>query len=132
MASAVGVSVGRIFLVVFALGSLIGGIAALFTGMRFAVTPTMGDTSVFYAFVVAFVAGATRPPWVVAAVGLLIGLVESLSTLWVSQTESSITVFGLLLVWLTIRVLPTAIRQLSGALSGRGMPTSPAQARKAA
>jgi len=131
MASAVGVNVGRIFLVVFALGSLIGGIAALFTGMRFAVTPTMGDTSVFYAFVVAFVAGVTRSPRFVAAVGLLIGLIESLSTLWVSQTESSITVFGLLLVWLTIRVLPTAIRQLSGALSGRGVPRSAAEARKA-
>jgi branched-subunit amino acid ABC-type transport system permease component len=89
--------------------------------MRFAVRPSMGDTSVFYAFVVAFVAGASRAPWRVGLVGLLIGLIESLSTLWVTQSQSSLVVFGVLLVWLTYRVLPAAVRQLSGALA---QPTS--------
>jgi branched-chain amino acid transport system permease protein len=117
MAAVVGVNVRRIFLVVFAVGSLIGGVAAVFAGMRFAVRPSMGDTSVFYAFVVAFLAGPSRGPWLVGLVGLLIGLIESLSTLWVTQSQSSLVVFGLLLVWLTWRVLPTAIRQLSGALA---------------
>jgi branched-chain amino acid transport system permease protein len=117
MASVIGVNVRRIFLLVFAIASLIGGLAAVFAGMRFAVRPSMGDTSVFYAFVVAFVAGANRAPWLVGLVGLLIGLIESLSTLWVTQSQSSLAVFGLLLVWLTYRVLPTAVRQLSGALA---------------
>jgi branched-chain amino acid transport system permease protein len=117
MASVIGVNVRRIFLLVFAIASLIGGIAAVFAGMRFAVRPSMGDTSVFYAFVVAFLAGVNRAPWLVGLVGLLIGLIESLSTLWVTQSQSSIVVFGLLLVWLTYRVLPTAIRQLSGGLA---------------
>jgi branched-subunit amino acid ABC-type transport system permease component len=128
MAEAVGVNVRRIFLVVFALGSLIGGIAALIAGMRFAASPDMGDTPVFYAFVVAFVAGVERSPIVVAAVGLLIGLVESVSTLWVSDNLSALTVFGLLLLWLTLRVLPQAIRQLSGAMS-RSHPTRTRPAR---
>jgi Branched-chain amino acid ABC-type transport system, permease components len=117
MAQAVGVNVRRIFLVVFAAGSLIGGVAALFAGMRFAASPDMGNTPVFYAFVVAFVAGVQRSPVVVAAVGFLIGVVESVSTVWMSENLSAITVFGLLLIWLTVRVLPTAIRQLSGAMS---------------
>jgi branched-chain amino acid transport system permease protein len=117
MAAVIGVDVRKIFLLVFAIASLVGGLAAVFAGMRFAVRPSMGDTSVFYAFVVAFVAGADRAPRLVGLVGLLIGLVESLSTLWVTQSQSSLAVFGLLLVWLTYRVLPEAVRQLSGALA---------------
>jgi len=62
MAQARGVDVRRVFLLVFAVGSLIGGIAALFNGMRFAAQPDMGNTPVFYAFVVAFVAGVERSP----------------------------------------------------------------------
>jgi branched-subunit amino acid ABC-type transport system permease component len=127
MAQAVGVDVRRVFLVVFAIGSLIAGIAALFAGMRFAATPDMGNTPLFYAFVVAFVAGVERSPVVVGLVGLGIGVVESVSTLWVSDNLSALTVFGLLLLWLTVRVLPQAVRQLSGAMS-RTHPTRAARA----
>jgi branched-chain amino acid transport system permease protein len=127
MAEAVGVNVRRIFLAVFAIGSLIGGIAALFAGMRFAAAPDMGNAPVFYAFVVAFVAGVARSPVVVAAVGVLIGVAERLSTLWVSDNLSALTVFGLLFLWLTIRVLPNAVRQLSGAMS-RAHPTTEGRA----
>jgi branched-chain amino acid transport system permease protein len=118
MAQAVGVDVRRVFLLVFAIGSLIGGIASVFDGMRFAAEPDMGNTPLFYAFVVAFVAGAERSPVVVGLVGLGIGVVESVSTLWVSDNLSALTVFGLLLLWLTVRVLPRAVRQLSGAMTG--------------
>lgn len=117
MAQAVGVDLRRVYLIVFAIGSFVGGIAALFDGMRFAAAPDMGNTPVFYAFVVAFVAGVERSPLVVGAVGLGFGVVARLSTLWVSENLSSLAVFGLLFVWLTARVLPRAIRQLSGALS---------------
>jgi branched-subunit amino acid ABC-type transport system permease component len=117
MAQAVGVDVRRTFLLVFAIGSLLAGVAAVFDGIRFAAQPDMGNTAVFYAFVVAFVAGVERSPIVVGAVGLGIGVVESLSTIWVSDNMSALTVFGLLLLWLTVRVLPQAVRQLSGAMS---------------
>ena len=117
MAEAVGVNVRRIFLLVFAVGSLIGGIVAVLAAMRFAASPDMGNTPVFYAFVVAFVAGVQRSPVFVAAVGVAIGVVESVSTLWVSDNLSALSVFGLLLLWLTARVFPQAVRQLSGAMS---------------
>ena len=117
MAQAIGIDVRRIFLAVFAIGTLAGGVQALFDGMRFATTPDMGNTPVFYAFVVAFVAGTRRSPLTVFAVGVAIGLVESLSTLWVSDNLSSLTVFGLLFVILSIRSVPSGIRELSGALS---------------
>lgn len=129
MAQAVGVSVRRIFYVVFAIGTLIAGVAALFDGMKFAVNPNMGNEPIFYAFVVAFVAGSQRTPIVVGLVGIAIGLAESISTIWVSDNVSALTVFGLLFVILAVRSVPAGIKQLSGALSsvnrqvGRVQPT---------
>lgn len=117
MAQAVGVSVRRIFYVVFAIGTLIAGVAALFDGMKFAVNPNMGNEPIFYAFVVAFVAGSQRTPIVVGLVGIAIGLAESISTIWVSDNVSALTVFGLLFVILAVRSVPAGIKQLSGALS---------------
>jgi len=117
MAQAVGVAVRRVFALVFAIGTLLAGVAAVFAGMRFAVTPDMGNTPVFYGFVVAFVAGTQRSPLVIGAVGLLIGVIESLSTLWVSDNLSALTVFGLLFVVLSVRSVPNGVRQLSGSLS---------------
>jgi branched-subunit amino acid ABC-type transport system permease component len=117
MAQAVGVNVRRIFYVVFALGTVVAGIAALFAGMKFAVEPAMGNEPVFYAFVVAFVAGTRRSPIFVGLVGIGIGLLESISTIWVSENVSALTVFGLLFVALAVRSGPAGLKQLSGALS---------------
>jgi branched-chain amino acid transport system permease protein len=122
LALATGVNVRRVFLVVFALGTLVAGIAAVFDGMRFSVTPDMGDTPVFYAVVVAFVAGTRRSVLVVGAVGLGIGLLQVLSTLWVSENLSALTVFGLLFIMLAVRSVPQGIRELSGALARTGGP----------
>jgi branched-chain amino acid transport system permease protein len=101
MASSVGVDVGRIFLIVFAIGGLLAGVAAIFQGLRFAVTPDMGTKPIFYALVVAFFAGTHRGPLFQLATGIAIGIVESESTLWLSAKLSSLVVFGLLLVYLS-------------------------------
>jgi branched-subunit amino acid ABC-type transport system permease component len=122
LALATGVNVQRVFLAVFALGTLTAGIAAVFAGMRFSVTPDMGNTPVFYAVVVAFVAGTRRSPLFVGAVGLGIGLIQELSTLWVSDNLSSLIVFGLLFAILAARSAPGGVRELSGALSRTGGP----------
>jgi branched-chain amino acid transport system permease protein len=101
MASAVGVDVGRIFLVVFAIGGLLAGVAAIFQGLRFSATPTMGVTPVFYALVVAFLAGAARGPLSALVIGIGIGIIESESTIWLTAKLSSLVVFGLLLIYLS-------------------------------
>jgi branched-subunit amino acid ABC-type transport system permease component len=117
MAQAVGVNVRRIFYLVFAIGTLVVGVAAIFSAMKFAVIPSMGNEPIFYAFVVAFVAGSQRTPLVVGLVGIAIGLAESVSTIWVSDNISALVVFGLLFVILAARSVPPGIKQLSGALS---------------
>src|SRR4051794_332251 len=119
MASAVGVDVARIFLVVFAIGGLLAGVAATFQAMRFSATPTMGVTPVFYALVVAFFAGPARPPLYVLLVGIGIGVIESESTIWLTAKLSSLVVFGLLLIYLS----QTELGRVFERASRRGRPS---------
>jgi branched-subunit amino acid ABC-type transport system permease component len=117
MAQAVGVKVRWIFGLVFVVATVIGGVAALFDGIQYGVTPAMGETPLFYAFTVAFIAGPARSPIVVGAVGLAVGVVESVSTIWISENLSSVTVFGLLFIILAYRSAPAGIRELSNSVS---------------
>jgi branched-chain amino acid transport system permease protein len=110
LARVTGLDPQRIYLAVFAIGSLLCGIAAIFTGMRFAVTPDMGTRPVVFAFVVAFLGGTSRSPMVVGLAGLGLGLIESLSGLWVSSQWSSLVVFSVLFIYLTLR--PVELRSV--------------------
>lgn len=103
MAEAVGIHTERTFILVFVLSSVLAGVAALFETMRAAATPEMGLTPVFYAFVVAFAAGIGRSPLWIMAVGTALGVVEGTSAAFVSVAWQSVTVFGILLVLLTVR-----------------------------
>jgi branched-subunit amino acid ABC-type transport system permease component len=65
----------------------------------------MGITPFFYALVVAFVAGLSSPPLVVAAVGIALGLVESWTTLVLPTTWTALVVFGILFIYVALRPL---------------------------
>jgi branched-chain amino acid transport system permease protein len=103
-----GIEPGRIFLCVFAIGSLLCGVGAILSGARFAVPPDMGTRPVVFAFVVAFLGGTRSRPLVVGLAGLFIGLVESLSGIWVSSQWSSLVVFAVLFIYLALR--PVEVR----------------------
>ena len=105
MALCVGIDPGRVTAIVFALGSFLGGAAGVFQAALTSATPDMGTTPLFYALVVAFVAGLSSPPLVVAAIGLTLGLVESLTTLILPTTWTSLVVFGILFVYVALRPL---------------------------
>jgi len=111
MAEAVGISARRIFLLVFAIGSLISGIAGVLYTVKYAAVPNMGQRPVFYAFVVAFLGGIRRSPLVVGASGLLLGLVESLSGLWLGAQWSSLVVFAVLFLYLSWKAAVLEIAQ---------------------
>jgi branched-chain amino acid transport system permease protein len=85
MARIVGIDTEKISLVVFAIGSAISAVAAMFTLLNEGATPTMGFYPVFIAFVVAVVGGLGSIPGGVLG-GLLVGLTESLG-LWRIPTE---------------------------------------------
>jgi branched-subunit amino acid ABC-type transport system permease component len=124
LAQLTGIQPGRVYLAVFAIGSLMCGAAAILNGARFAVLPDMGTRPVMFAFVVAFLGGTQSRPIVVGAAGLFIGLVESLSGIWVSSQWSSLVVFAVLFIYLTLR--PVELRALRGRLMPGAQQRAPA------
>jgi branched-chain amino acid transport system permease protein len=114
LARIMGTDPGRIYLAVFAIGSVLCGVAGIFNGARFAVLPDMGDRPVVFAFVVAFLGGTRRSPFVIGLAGLFIGLVESLSGFFVSPQWTSLVVFSVLFVYLILH--PMDLRSLRAGL----------------
>jgi branched-chain amino acid transport system permease protein len=110
LARIMGVDPDRIYLVVFAIGSVFCGAAGVLNGARFAVLPDMGDRPVILAFVVAFLGGTRRSPLAIGLAGLFIGLIESISGQWVSPQWTSLVVFTVLFVYLILH--PFDLRSL--------------------
>jgi branched-subunit amino acid ABC-type transport system permease component len=110
MAVVVGIRPGRIYLLVFAVGSAVAGVAAIYTALKYAAVPDMGSRPLAYAFVVAFLGGTRSSPLLVGLAGVFLGLVESLSGIWLSAQWSSLVVFAVLFVYLALR--PVQVRQL--------------------
>ena len=103
MSLVVGINPRIVFLEVFAIGSVMGGVAAVLNATQTAAKPDMGFTPLFYAFVVAFLAGLGSHPVRVGIVGLGVGLVESWSALFMSTRWTSLVVFGILFVYVALR-----------------------------
>jgi len=122
LARIMGADPGRIYLIVFAIGSVLCGTAGILNGARFAVLPDMGDRPVVFAFVVAFLGGTHRSPVAIGLAGLFIGLLESLSGYWVSPQWTSLVVFTVLFAYLilhpldlrALRVLAASARPATG------------------
>lgn len=103
MARVVGINSSNIYLMVFAIGSLVAGAVAILAAMKFAALPDMGQRPTFLAFVVAFLAGVSSGPLRMAFTGLAVGMIESLSGLWLSSSWSPIVVFGLLFIYVALK-----------------------------
>jgi branched-chain amino acid transport system permease protein len=103
MSEAVGINSGNISIVVFVLSALLGGVAAIFATMRYTGTADMGETPVFYAFVVAFAAGLGRSPIRIMIVGTAIGIVEGASAQWLNVQWQQVVVFAILLIYLIFK-----------------------------
>lgn len=109
MAQVVGINTKRIFIIVFAIGSVMAGLLGMFEASTVAAAPQMGFNAMFYGFVVAFVAGMERGPLRIAVVGLIVGLLQALAVLWLPLQYAPAVVFSILLVYLIL--LPTDFRR---------------------
>lgn len=109
MSLAVGVNPGTIFLAVFAIGSVLAGVAGVFEAAQTAATPQMGYNPIFYAFTVAFLA-LSRRTLGVALIGLGLGLVQSLSSLFFQSQYQDLVVFIILFAYVALR--PVQVRSL--------------------
>jgi branched-chain amino acid transport system permease protein len=105
LARGIGIRPRHVHLWVFAIGTALGAVAAIYQAAASAATPDMGAAPLFDAFLVVFLAGYTRPPVVLMATGVGIGLVQNLSQLWVPAAWSPVVIFSVLLVYLILKAI---------------------------
>ena len=101
MVRALGFDLGRIWLLVFGIGSALAGLAGVLAGPMRGVYAEMGVTMIIESFVVVVVGGMGSLPGAVIA-GLLIGQVVSLTTFFVPKM-AEIMVFIFMAAVLSIR-----------------------------
>lgn len=101
-AALVGIDVGRVYLVAFALGTTAAALAGAVIVPFSLVSPFVGGEFILKAFVIAVVGGLGSVGGALAG-GLLIGLVEALSTLFISASLGNAIVFAILIAVLLFR-----------------------------
>ena len=98
----VGVNVGRVYALTFGIGSACVAVAGGLMAPLVSLTPTVGEEFTILAFVIVVLGGLSN---VVGAMvgGLLIGLVQTVGSLYLPGTGSLILVFGVFVLTLFLR-----------------------------
>lgn len=96
-----GVDVGKVWLIVFGLGTAIAGLAGFLSAPLQGITPEMGGSVQIIAFVVTVVGGMGSLVGAVIA-GLMIGVVESLSVLFFPEA-AKVSMFVIMAIILLVR-----------------------------
>jgi branched-chain amino acid transport system permease protein len=102
MAEAVGINGNKIYLMVFAIGSLLVGVAGLLFTTSGVATPTMGLTPTLTGFIAAFL-GGIGSVWGAALGGLLLGLLSGWSAMFLQVDYGPLVVFGAMFLILLLR-----------------------------
>src|ERR1700759_1428109 len=113
-----GIKPSSMYMVVFAIGTALGGIGAVFLAAQSAPESDMGENLVLYAITAAFIAGASRSPSIIALLALAMGLIQAWSTFFISSTWSSFVIFAILLIF----VVSKAARVVNWSRLARGRP----------
>jgi branched-chain amino acid transport system permease protein len=101
-ARVVGVNPDRIHLLGFAIGSALGGLGGALLGPLFLIFPQMGDLPLLKALTAIVLGGLGSIPGAIVG-GLVIGIVEALSTLVIATDYRDMVVFMLLILVLLVR-----------------------------
>ena len=107
----VGIDPRIIYMSVFAFGTALGSIDAVFAATESTATPDMGSTPILYAITIAFLARSSSP-MVIAGVALIVGLVESLSGFVVQPEWAQVVIFSGLLIYVLGMALQTNVQAL--------------------
>ncbi|MBI4629266.1 MAG: branched-chain amino acid ABC transporter permease [Candidatus Rokubacteria bacterium] len=102
MLDGLGVNVRRVFTLTFAGSAALAALAGLLLAPVFTVYPQMGVEMILLAFIVVILGGmGSMGGSVVAA--FVIGLAQSLFTLWINPQRVAIAIFGIMIVVLIVR-----------------------------
>ena len=102
MLDGLGVDVRRVFTLTFAGSAALAALAGLLLAPVFTVYPQMGVEMILLAFIVVILGGmGSMGGSVVAAV--VIGLTQSLFSLWMNPQRVAIAIFGIMIVVLVVR-----------------------------
>jgi branched-chain amino acid transport system permease protein len=102
LAVARGIDTERLYILIFAFGSALAGIAVGLISFDLGVTPDMGFSVLFVALVAVIVGGVGYLPGA-AAGGFLLGLLQKLSLWQLSARWQDVIVFGALVAFLVFR-----------------------------
>ncbi|CAB4917121.1 unannotated protein [freshwater metagenome] len=102
MASAVGINNKVVYLVVFSVSSFLMGVAGILITLQFVANPTMGLQWTLIGFIAVFFGGITSLGGS-ALGGLILGLLSSLSGIWLGSQYAPIVTFAILFLTLLIR-----------------------------
>ncbi|WP_417252321.1 branched-chain amino acid ABC transporter permease [Castellaniella sp.] len=101
-----GVEPRHLYAVTFGLGLALAGAAGGLYGTVSQINPYIGATLTAKSFAIAIIGGLDTPLGVIAG-GLILGLIESLTTLYIGATYADVASFGVLVLVLIVR--PTGL-----------------------
>jgi branched-chain amino acid transport system permease protein len=119
MALTVGISPRAIYLTVFAIGSALGAVGSIFATTQGAVSPESGQDVILYALTICFLAGEKAPPVLLGVVGLGLGVVASVSNLWISPVWEPVIIYGILLVYAALKPFNIRFRRSTPVLAAQ-------------
>jgi branched-chain amino acid transport system permease protein len=102
MLDGLGVNVPRVFTLTFAGSAALAALAGLLLAPIFTVYPQMGVELILLAFIVVILGGMGSLGGSVLA-ALVIGVVQSLLSLWMNPQRVAIAVFGIMILVLIVR-----------------------------
>ena len=102
MAKAVGISTEKVYLLVFGIGSFLVAIPSLLFLMNGVAFPTMGLNPILFALIAVFVGGVGSAPGSVLG-GFMLGMLTSLSAIWLSSNYQAVFVFIVLFIFVILR-----------------------------
>jgi branched-chain amino acid transport system permease protein len=106
VAVTVGIDVPQLRYLVFVIGSMTLGVAAVLNSLDVGVSPGMGLSVVLIAAVAAIIGGASGIFGGVAG-GFLIGAIQSMGVMWIDPRWQNLMIFSVLIIVLVVK--PTGL-----------------------
>jgi branched-chain amino acid transport system permease protein len=97
-----GIDIDRIYALTFAIGGAIAGLTGALVAMTYSFSPVSGESYTMKAFVVVILGGLGSIPGAIVG-GMVLGVVENLTSLWLDSGYRDAVGFGLLLLVLLVR-----------------------------